>query len=458
MQLQTQTQPTIAPQSNLAGRSAVDLEFARLLESGDIHAAIEYRLTILTNTIREQRAESEPPKLAALALAGIGGLAGIGLTSPALLALGALGGIAYLGSVGLNALQSGSIHPLPLTTISLGEAVRRLSDSSNTGGSRGSTIGQIPDSVLLPAGYLSPIERAEFVILSVNPASRFALWQLMARKFADGTLGNYFCLQAERPVVQQRIREIEGLLGAPERHSVTSVGIAVGPSHQVAPARSYDALSAMHDELDHAEGIQRQATAPQPRQQPKSHPVRQQPKPAQRFGERTALPEYWRYTINDFVANIDSLEIDVFSLNPQSKKFSQALLCRAYSSLKQWCQNFGQAHCDPEKAGPKLVYAVFGLQRNAAGYVEALAWASEFARVFFETGEFMPAPKPELRPDSTPAPISDLTRSVPTSTLVSAPTPAPAPEPVSVPPVSDIWDSDDDDADDLFGNAFGSQK
>lgn len=225
--------------SHLAGKPSSTVEFARLLESGDIHSAIAYRLEYLTHKIRQAREECEPPKVALLGVTAIAGIAGATFTSPVLLGLAAFGGVAYAASLSLQALQGGEIKPLPFSSQSLWATLGKISDRSATGYS---PLGELPSEIANPSGYLDPIERAEYQILAGNlrfaecvfssaqhPASRWGLWQLVARKFADGTINEYFGLNEieDAKDLAPRLRSAEALLGNPGRYSVTALGMEV---------------------------------------------------------------------------------------------------------------------------------------------------------------------------------------------------------------------------------------
>jgi hypothetical protein len=156
-----------------------------------------------------------------------------------LLGLAAFGGVAYAASLSLQALQGGEIKPLPFSSQSLWATLGKISDRSATGSS---PLGELSAEIANPSGYLDPIERAEYQILAGNltfaecvfssakhPASRWGLWQLVARKFADGTINEYFALNEIEDArdLAPRLRSAEALLGNPERYSVTALGMEV---------------------------------------------------------------------------------------------------------------------------------------------------------------------------------------------------------------------------------------
>ena len=172
---------------------------AALLEMGDTLNFLEVRKHSLRAKIKESKLSAATGKVSGLSAVASGGLLYVTLANP-LGALLACGGLAAYGlAVGAQWLQTGKLHPFPLSSKTSDESDQELSASTLTGGGL-----QIARSHLHEeASYLEPREKAEYELLhhapqgllnavgSVAPAQRWACYCFLLDAHLTGTLDDY---------------------------------------------------------------------------------------------------------------------------------------------------------------------------------------------------------------------------------------------------------------------------
>jgi hypothetical protein len=172
---------------------------AALLETGDTLNFLEVRKHSLRVKIKDSKLSAATGKVSGLSAALGGGLLYFTLANP-LGALLACGGLAAYGlAVGAQWLQTGKLHPFPLTSKTADESDEELSASTLTGGSLQIARSHIHEE----ASYLEPREKAEYELLhhapqgllnavgSVAPAQRWACYCFLLDAHLTGTLDDY---------------------------------------------------------------------------------------------------------------------------------------------------------------------------------------------------------------------------------------------------------------------------
>jgi hypothetical protein len=172
---------------------------AALLEIGDTLNFLEVRKHSLRAKIKDSKLSAATGKVSGLSAALGGGLLYFTLANP-LGALLACGGLAAYGlAVSAQWLQTGKLHPFPLTSKTADESDEELSASTLTGGSLQIARSHIHEE----ASYLEPREKAEYELLhhapqgllnavgSVAPAQRWACYCFLLDAHLTGTLDDY---------------------------------------------------------------------------------------------------------------------------------------------------------------------------------------------------------------------------------------------------------------------------
>ncbi|MCY7272449.1 MAG: hypothetical protein LH702_01555 [Phormidesmis sp. CAN_BIN44] len=172
---------------------------AALLETGDTLNFLEVRKHCLRNKIKESKLSAATGKVSGLSALASGGLLYFTLANP-LGALLACGGLAAYGlAVGAQWLQTGKLHPFPLSSKTSDESDEELSASTLTGGGLQIARSHIHEE----ASYLEPREKAEYELLhhapqgllnavgSVAPAQRWACYCFLLDAHMTGTLDDY---------------------------------------------------------------------------------------------------------------------------------------------------------------------------------------------------------------------------------------------------------------------------
>jgi hypothetical protein len=172
---------------------------AALLEIGDTLNFLEVRKHSLRVKIKDSKLSAATGKVSGLSAVASGGLLYFTLASP-LGALLACGGLAAYGlAVSAQWLQTGKLHPFPLTSKTADESDEELSASTLTGGSLQIARSHIPEE----ASYLEPREKAEYELLhhapqgllnavgSVAPAQRWACYCFLLDAHMTGNLDDY---------------------------------------------------------------------------------------------------------------------------------------------------------------------------------------------------------------------------------------------------------------------------
>ncbi|MCY7275680.1 MAG: hypothetical protein LH702_18560 [Phormidesmis sp. CAN_BIN44] len=203
---------------------------AALLETGDTLNFLEVRKHSLRVKIKESKLSAATGKVSGISAIASGGLLYFTLANP-LGALLACGGLAAYGlAVGAQWLQTGKLHPFPLSSKTADESDEELSASTLTGGSLHIARSHIQEE----ASYLEPREKAEYELLhhapqgllnavsSVAPAQRWACYCFLLdahmtgtlddyrdRKTLDTVLGNSSVYNSHLPEAQERFPEFE---------------------------------------------------------------------------------------------------------------------------------------------------------------------------------------------------------------------------------------------------------
>ncbi len=172
---------------------------AALLETGDTLNFLEVRKHSLRAKIKDSKLSAATGKVSGLSAVASGGLLYFTLANP-LGALLACGGLAAYGlAVSAQWLQTGKLHPFPLTSKTSDESDEELSASTVTGGGLQIARSHIHEE----ASYLEPREKAEYELLhhapqgllnavsSVAPAQRWACYCFLLDAHLTGTLDDY---------------------------------------------------------------------------------------------------------------------------------------------------------------------------------------------------------------------------------------------------------------------------
>ncbi len=172
---------------------------AALLETGDTLNFLEVRKHSLRAKIKDSKLSAATGKVSGLSAVASGGLLYFTLANP-LGALLACGGLAAYGlAVSAQWLQTGKLHPFPLTSKTADESDEELSASTLTGGSLQIARSHIHEE----ASYLEPREKAEYELLhhapqgllnavsSVAPAQRWACYCFLLDAHMTGNLDDY---------------------------------------------------------------------------------------------------------------------------------------------------------------------------------------------------------------------------------------------------------------------------
>lgn len=171
---------------------------AALLEMGDSLNFIEVRKHTLRKEIKDSKLSAAAGKFSGLG-AIAGGAALAALSNPLGWLIGGCGLTAYTLSVLGQWLQTGKVHPMPLSSKSQSEHDEDLAGQtiSGDGGQTGRT------AIHEDAGYLSDREKVEYELLHfapqgllsamqhVPPSQRWACYQFLVDAFTAGTIGDY---------------------------------------------------------------------------------------------------------------------------------------------------------------------------------------------------------------------------------------------------------------------------
>ena len=172
---------------------------AALLEMGDSLNFIEVRKHTLRREIKDSKLSAAAGKFSGLG-AIVGGVALAALSNPLGWLIGGCGLTAYTLSVFGQWLQTGKVHPMPLSSKSQAERDEDLAGQT-VSGDGGNLTGRT--AIHEEAAYLSNREKTEYELLhfapqglmsamnNVPPAQRWACYQFLVDAFAAGTIGDY---------------------------------------------------------------------------------------------------------------------------------------------------------------------------------------------------------------------------------------------------------------------------
>ena len=172
---------------------------AALLEMGDSLNFIEVRKHTLRKEIKDSKLSAAAGKFSGLG-AIVGGVALAALSNPLGWLIGGCGLTAYTLSVFGQWLQTGKVHPMPLSSKSQDERDEDLAGQT-VSGDGGNLTGRT--AIHEEAAYLSDREKTEYELLhfapqglmsamnNVPPAQRWACYQFLVDAFAAGTIGDY---------------------------------------------------------------------------------------------------------------------------------------------------------------------------------------------------------------------------------------------------------------------------
>jgi len=172
---------------------------AALLEMGDSLNFIEVRKHTLRKEIKDSKLSAAAGKFSGLG-AIAGGAALAALSNPLGWLVGGCGLTAYTLSVFGQWLQTGKVHPMPLSSKSQDERDEDLAGQT-VSGDGGNLTGRT--AIHEDAAYLSDREKTEYELLhfapqglmsamnNVPPAQRWACYQFLVDAFAAGTIGDY---------------------------------------------------------------------------------------------------------------------------------------------------------------------------------------------------------------------------------------------------------------------------
>jgi len=172
---------------------------AALLEMGDSLNFIEVRKHTLRKEIKDSKLSAAAGKFSGLG-AIVGGVALAALSNPLGWLIGGCGLTAYTLSVFGQWLQTGKVHPMPLSSKSQDERDEDLAGQT-VSGDGGNSTGRT--AIHEEAAYLSDREKTEYELLhfapqglmsamnNVPPAQRWACYQFLVDAFAAGTIGDY---------------------------------------------------------------------------------------------------------------------------------------------------------------------------------------------------------------------------------------------------------------------------
>jgi len=172
---------------------------AALLEMGDSLNFIEVRKHTLRKEIKDSKLSAAAGKFSGLG-AIAGGAALAALSNPLGWLVGGCGLTAYTLSVFGQWLQTGKVHPMPLSSKSQDERDEDLAGQT-VSGDGGNLTGRT--AIHEEAAYLSDREKTEYELLhfapqglmsamnNVPPAQRWACYQFLVDAFAAGTIGDY---------------------------------------------------------------------------------------------------------------------------------------------------------------------------------------------------------------------------------------------------------------------------
>ena len=172
---------------------------AALLEMGDSLNFIEVRKHTLRKEIKDSKLSAAAGKFSGLG-AIAGGAALAALSNPLGWLVGGCGLTAYTLSVFGQWLQTGRVHPMPLSSKSQDERDEDLAGQT-VSGDGGNLTGRT--AIHEEAAYLSDREKTEYELLhfapqglmsamnNVPPAQRWACYQFLVDAFAAGTIGDY---------------------------------------------------------------------------------------------------------------------------------------------------------------------------------------------------------------------------------------------------------------------------
>ena len=173
---------------------------AALLEMGDSLNFIEVRKHTLRREIKDSKLSASVGKLSGLG-AIVGGVALAGLSNPLGWLIGGCGITAYTLSVFGQWLQTGKVHPMPLSSKSQDEQDEDLAGQMVSG--RDAVAYHARTSIHEDAGYLSEREQVEYELLHfapqgllsamqyVPPPQRWACYQFLVDAHVSGAIWDY---------------------------------------------------------------------------------------------------------------------------------------------------------------------------------------------------------------------------------------------------------------------------
>ena len=224
---------------------------AALLEMGDSLNFIEVRKHTLRKEIKDSKLSAAAGKFSGLG-AIAGGAALAALSNPLGWLIGGCGITAYTLSVFGQWLQTGKVHPMPLSSKSQDERDEDLAGQTVSGESENST-GRT--AIHEEAAYLSNREKTEYELLhfapqglmsamnNVPPAQRWACYQFLVDAFNAGTIGDYANPQTLKDVLGNPSVYSSHLPEAAKRFPQyglpaveTSISMAPYPVDEAAPA------------------------------------------------------------------------------------------------------------------------------------------------------------------------------------------------------------------------------
>jgi len=224
---------------------------AALLEMGDSLNFIEVRKHTLRREIKDSKLSAAAGKFSGLG-AIVGGVALAALSNPLGWLIGGCGLTAYTLSVFGQWLQTGKVHPMPLSSKSQDERDEDLAGQTVSGEGDSST-GRT--AIHEEAAYLSDREKTEYELLhfapqglmsamnNVPPPQRWACYQFLVDAFAAGTIGDYANPQTLKDVLGSPSVYSSHLPEASKRFPQYGLPSAETPQPQT------ESLPAAHDAL-----------------------------------------------------------------------------------------------------------------------------------------------------------------------------------------------------------------
>jgi len=183
---------------------------AALLEMGDSLNFIEVRKHTLRQEIKDSKLSAAAGKFSGLG-AIVGGVALAGLSNPLGWLIGGCGLTAYTLSVFGQWLQTGKVHPMPLSSKSQAERDEDLAGQTVSGSD--AVAYNARTSIHEDAGYLSDREQVEYELLHfapqgllsamqyVPPPQRWACYQFLVDAHVSGAIWDYANPQALQDIL-----------------------------------------------------------------------------------------------------------------------------------------------------------------------------------------------------------------------------------------------------------------